>query len=198
MQVDNVSCKCLLFALRSSKKNPSCFCFLWRRLAVCPCLTDVLSSEPCSFPCAIGWIDADRAQKHGMDEFISANPCSFDHASLFEMVQRLTLDHRLNDTFCCLVSDSDTCVAAGCFFGLICSNVIPMCVFALCRDGLALARCLSWMSTVPGTECGVVTDICVTCVIYSKEQRVGLLLTPLFFTTASLFVPPMSMGTGVP
>uniref|UniRef100_A0A4W5NYE6 Ca2+-dependent activator protein for secretion b n=1 Tax=Hucho hucho TaxID=62062 RepID=A0A4W5NYE6_9TELE len=45
---------------------------------------------------------ADRAQKHGMDEFISANPCSFDHASLFEIVQRLTLDHRLNDTFCCL------------------------------------------------------------------------------------------------
>ncbi|MGH0179600.1 UNVERIFIED_CONTAM: hypothetical protein FKN15_002376, partial [Acipenser sinensis] len=29
--------------------------------------------------------DADRAQKHGMDEFISANPCNFDHASLFEM-----------------------------------------------------------------------------------------------------------------
>uniref|UniRef100_A0A669C9Q8 Ca2+-dependent activator protein for secretion b n=1 Tax=Oreochromis niloticus TaxID=8128 RepID=A0A669C9Q8_ORENI len=43
-----------------------------------------------------------KAQKHGMDEFISANPCSFDHASLFEMMQRLTLDHRLNDTFCCL------------------------------------------------------------------------------------------------
>uniref|UniRef100_A0A8C5BUF2 Ca2+-dependent activator protein for secretion b n=1 Tax=Gadus morhua TaxID=8049 RepID=A0A8C5BUF2_GADMO len=42
------------------------------------------------------------SQKHGMDEFISANPCSFDHAALFEMVQRLTLDHRLNDTFCCL------------------------------------------------------------------------------------------------
>ncbi|XP_014190719.1 calcium-dependent secretion activator 1 isoform X5 [Haplochromis burtoni] len=49
-----------------------------------------------------GLKDADRAQKHGMDEFISANPCSFDHASLFEMMQRLTLDHRLNDTFCCL------------------------------------------------------------------------------------------------
>ena len=69
------------------------------------CLSEILSSEPCPFPCAVGWIDADRAQKHGMDEFISANPCSFDHASLFEMVQRLTLDHRLNDTFCCLVSD---------------------------------------------------------------------------------------------
>ncbi|XP_026069180.1 calcium-dependent secretion activator 1-like isoform X14 [Carassius auratus] len=49
-----------------------------------------------------GLKDADRAQKHGMDEFISANPCSFNHASLFEMVQRLTLDHRLNDNFACL------------------------------------------------------------------------------------------------
>ncbi|XP_047669763.1 calcium-dependent secretion activator 1 isoform X11 [Tachysurus fulvidraco] len=49
-----------------------------------------------------GLKDADRAQKHGMDEFISANPCNFDHASLFEMMQRLTLDHRLNDNFACL------------------------------------------------------------------------------------------------
>ncbi|KAL6464397.1 hypothetical protein MHYP_G00267140 [Metynnis hypsauchen] len=46
--------------------------------------------------------DADRAQKHGMDEFISANPCNFDHASLFEILQRLTLDHRLNDSYSCL------------------------------------------------------------------------------------------------
>uniref|UniRef100_A0A9J7ZWS0 Ca2+-dependent activator protein for secretion a n=2 Tax=Cyprinus carpio TaxID=7962 RepID=A0A9J7ZWS0_CYPCA len=45
---------------------------------------------------------ADRAQKHGMDEFISANPCNFDHSSLFETVQRLTLDHRLNDSYSCL------------------------------------------------------------------------------------------------
>nr|XP_006001178.1 PREDICTED: calcium-dependent secretion activator 1 isoform X4 [Latimeria chalumnae] len=45
---------------------------------------------------------ADRAQKHGMDEFISSNPCNFDHASLFEMLQRLTLDHRLNDSYSCL------------------------------------------------------------------------------------------------
>uniref|UniRef100_A0A8C9MWD7 Calcium-dependent secretion activator 1 n=1 Tax=Serinus canaria TaxID=9135 RepID=A0A8C9MWD7_SERCA len=43
-----------------------------------------------------------KAQKHGMDEFISSNPCNFDHASLFEMVQRLTLDHRLNDSYSCL------------------------------------------------------------------------------------------------
>ncbi|XP_066452726.1 calcium-dependent secretion activator 1 isoform X7 [Eleutherodactylus coqui] len=45
---------------------------------------------------------ADRAQKHGMDEFISSNPCNFDHSTLFEMVQRLTLDHRLNDSYSCL------------------------------------------------------------------------------------------------
>ncbi|KAM7402800.1 hypothetical protein PAMP_018011 [Pampus punctatissimus] len=59
---------------------------------------------------------ADRAQKHGMDEFISANPCNFDHASLFELVQRLTLDHRLNDSYSCLIPvyvcerDSSVCV----------------------------------------------------------------------------------------
>ncbi|XP_028823101.1 calcium-dependent secretion activator 1 isoform X5 [Denticeps clupeoides] len=49
-----------------------------------------------------GLKDADRAQKHGMDEFISANPCSFDHATLFELVQHFTLDHRLNDSFASL------------------------------------------------------------------------------------------------
>uniref|UniRef100_A0AAY4C3U4 Calcium-dependent secretion activator 1-like n=1 Tax=Denticeps clupeoides TaxID=299321 RepID=A0AAY4C3U4_9TELE len=42
------------------------------------------------------------SQKHGMDEFISANPCSFDHATLFELVQHFTLDHRLNDSFASL------------------------------------------------------------------------------------------------
>lgn len=41
-----------------------------------------------------------------MDEFISANPCNFDHGSLFELVQRLTLDHRLNDSYSCLVRTS--------------------------------------------------------------------------------------------
>ncbi|XP_066039100.1 calcium-dependent secretion activator 2 isoform X4 [Chamaea fasciata] len=44
----------------------------------------------------------DRGQKHGMDEFISANPCKFDHASLFRLLQRQTLDHRLNDSYSCL------------------------------------------------------------------------------------------------
>ncbi|CAH2278162.1 Hypothetical predicted protein [Pelobates cultripes] len=44
----------------------------------------------------------DRAQRHGMDEFISANPCRFDHSSLFKVLQRQTLDHRLNDSYSCL------------------------------------------------------------------------------------------------
>jgi len=45
---------------------------------------------------------ADRARKHGMDEFISADPCKYDHSSLYELLQRLTLDHRLNDSYSCL------------------------------------------------------------------------------------------------
>ncbi|XP_038636057.1 calcium-dependent secretion activator 2 isoform X27 [Scyliorhinus canicula] len=45
---------------------------------------------------------ADRAQKHGMDEFIAAEPCKFDHSALFEMLQRKTLEHRLNDSYSCL------------------------------------------------------------------------------------------------
>ncbi|XP_042671655.1 calcium-dependent secretion activator 2 isoform X5 [Centrocercus urophasianus] len=45
---------------------------------------------------------ADRGQKHGMEEFISANPCKFDHAFLFQLLQRQTLDHRLNDSYSCL------------------------------------------------------------------------------------------------
>jgi len=51
----------------------------------------------CYFP------DADRARKHGMEEFISADPCKFDHASLFKMLQTQTLDYRLNDPYCSLV-----------------------------------------------------------------------------------------------
>uniref|UniRef100_UPI00398E8EE7 calcium-dependent secretion activator 2 isoform X3 n=1 Tax=Pristiophorus japonicus TaxID=55135 RepID=UPI00398E8EE7 len=45
---------------------------------------------------------ADRAQKHGMDEFIAADPCKFDHSALFEVLQRKTLEHRLNDSYSCL------------------------------------------------------------------------------------------------
>ncbi|GAU94345.1 hypothetical protein RvY_06135-2 [Ramazzottius varieornatus] len=46
--------------------------------------------------------DADKARKHGMDEFIQADPCQFDHADLFKILQTLTLDYRLNDMFASL------------------------------------------------------------------------------------------------
>lgn len=47
--------------------------------------------------------DADRARKHGLDEFVQAYPCDFDHHDLFKMLQTLTLDYRLNDAYTCLV-----------------------------------------------------------------------------------------------
>lgn len=41
--------------------------------------------------------DADRARKHGMDEYISADPCAFNHHQLFRILQNLTLTYRLNE-----------------------------------------------------------------------------------------------------
>ena len=45
-------------------------------------------------------IDADRARKHGMDEFIQADPCKFNHHQLFSLLQRETLTYRLNGQYC--------------------------------------------------------------------------------------------------
>lgn len=41
--------------------------------------------------------DADRARKHGMDEYIQADPCAFNHHQLFRILQNLTLTYRLNE-----------------------------------------------------------------------------------------------------
>jgi len=46
--------------------------------------------------------DADRARKHGLDEYVQADPCRSDHAYLFKTLQTLTLDYRLNDAYTCL------------------------------------------------------------------------------------------------
>ncbi|XP_023165562.1 calcium-dependent secretion activator isoform X5 [Drosophila hydei] len=46
--------------------------------------------------------DADKARKHGMEDYISADPCTFDHASLFKTLQNLTLEYRLNDPYASL------------------------------------------------------------------------------------------------
>ncbi|MCJ8735979.1 hypothetical protein PDJAM_G00253650 [Pangasius djambal] len=41
-------------------------------------------------------------ERAGVEELISAVPCSFNHASLFQMLQKHTLLHRMNDSFSCL------------------------------------------------------------------------------------------------
>ncbi|XP_035715371.1 calcium-dependent secretion activator isoform X2 [Folsomia candida] len=47
--------------------------------------------------------DVDRARKHGMEEYISADPSKYDHHNLFKCVQTLTLDFRLADPYCPLI-----------------------------------------------------------------------------------------------
>ncbi|KAM9807578.1 calcium-dependent secretion activator 2 isoform 2-T2 [Neosynchiropus ocellatus] len=47
-------------------------------------------------------ISLDPSQRHGIEELISAAPCCFDHATLFTVLQKHTLQHRMNDSFSCL------------------------------------------------------------------------------------------------
>uniref|UniRef100_A0A671PBG8 Calcium-dependent secretion activator 2-like n=1 Tax=Sinocyclocheilus anshuiensis TaxID=1608454 RepID=A0A671PBG8_9TELE len=44
----------------------------------------------------------EKTQRQGVEELISAMPCNFDHASLFFILQKHTLVHRMNDSFSCL------------------------------------------------------------------------------------------------
>uniref|UniRef100_A0A336KFR6 CSON009414 protein n=1 Tax=Culicoides sonorensis TaxID=179676 RepID=A0A336KFR6_CULSO len=44
----------------------------------------------------------DKAKKHGMEEYVSADPCTYDHATLFKLLQNATLDYRLNDPYASL------------------------------------------------------------------------------------------------
>ncbi|XP_045519640.1 calcium-dependent secretion activator isoform X12 [Pieris brassicae] len=46
--------------------------------------------------------DADKARKHGMEDYIQADPCQFDHQQLFSILQSLTLKYRLQDPYCSL------------------------------------------------------------------------------------------------
>ncbi|KAK8722383.1 hypothetical protein OTU49_012439 [Cherax quadricarinatus] len=46
--------------------------------------------------------DADKAKKHGMDEYISADPVRFDHHNLYRVLQAQTLEYRLVDPYCSL------------------------------------------------------------------------------------------------
>uniref|UniRef100_A0A8C5NBF2 Calcium dependent secretion activator 2 n=1 Tax=Gouania willdenowi TaxID=441366 RepID=A0A8C5NBF2_GOUWI len=44
----------------------------------------------------------DPSQRQGVEELISAAPCHFDHAALFTILQKNTLQHRMKDSFSCL------------------------------------------------------------------------------------------------
>ncbi|XP_041693614.2 calcium-dependent secretion activator 2 isoform X2 [Coregonus clupeaformis] len=50
----------------------------------------------------ISLLSLDHSQRQGVEELISAVPCQFDHTVLFPMLQKQTLQHRMNDSFSCL------------------------------------------------------------------------------------------------
>jgi hypothetical protein len=45
------------------------------------------------------FLDAERARKNGMEEYIQSDPSKFCHNDLFKMLQLATLEYRLNDQF---------------------------------------------------------------------------------------------------
>ena len=51
----------------------------------------------------IVFLDHVCARKHGLEGIIQADPNTFNHHVLFEKLQHLTLTHRLNDSYSCLV-----------------------------------------------------------------------------------------------
>ncbi|XP_042571464.1 calcium-dependent secretion activator 2-like isoform X14 [Cyprinus carpio] len=50
----------------------------------------------------VSLLSLEKTQRQGVEELISAMPCNFDHASLFIILQKHTLVHRMNDSFSCL------------------------------------------------------------------------------------------------
>ena len=50
------------------------------------------------------YCNLNKARKHGMEEYIAADPITFEHHALFKKLQSLSLDWRLNDPFASLVS----------------------------------------------------------------------------------------------
>ncbi|XP_053282838.1 calcium-dependent secretion activator 2 isoform X1 [Pleuronectes platessa] len=47
-------------------------------------------------------ISLDPSQRQGVEGLISAAPCRLDHTALFSILQKHTLQHRMNDSFSCL------------------------------------------------------------------------------------------------
>lgn len=100
--------------------------------------------------------DADRARKHGMEDFISADPCTFEHATLFKLLQNLTLEFRLNDPYCSLVSTSFK-LKLGYF---------DYCGVLRDRVGSVLVRSSSWTNTARVMGYAAVIDICATSLTF--------------------------------
>nr|XP_061812208.1 calcium-dependent secretion activator 2-like isoform X1 [Nerophis lumbriciformis] len=47
-------------------------------------------------------ISLDPSERQGVEELVAASPSRFDHARLFSILQKQTLQHRMNDSFSCL------------------------------------------------------------------------------------------------
>ena len=83
-------------------------------LCVSPCVSHLVCLTLCVSPCPTPVADADRARKHGLDSFVQASPCRFNHGELFRLLQTLALDYRLNDIYTSLVGGSthmSTCLS---------------------------------------------------------------------------------------
>ena len=60
----------------------------------------------------------DRSRKHGMEEYINADPITFEHHKYFEYLQVQCLDWRLCDPYASLVSS---------YFSYVCSIYYIQC-----------------------------------------------------------------------
>ncbi|XP_077566724.1 calcium-dependent secretion activator 2-like [Stigmatopora nigra] len=47
-------------------------------------------------------ISLDPSERQGVEELVAVSPSHFDHARLFSILQKQTLQHRMNDSFSCL------------------------------------------------------------------------------------------------
>ncbi len=143
--------------------------------------------------------DTDRARKHGMEEYISADPVKFDHSLLFKLVQTLTLDFRLNDPFASLVFffghapifDASYFISSSSFYYFFFSNtsLFPLSLNWLNRDGSPPGRSSFSTSTAPGTVSADATATCTTWPICSTGLNVAWWSTPRWFIILSPSAP---------
>ncbi len=93
-----------------------------------------------------------------MEEFIQADPSTFNHNDLFKMLQSLTLDFRLNDHFCSLVNILN-------FFLIKIKMRNLSKQIKKNRVGLVPVKYLFLMNTSLGMVCAAAIVICAICAI---------------------------------